>query len=550
MSRPTLLLAIVLAAVVVAFLPALRGGLVWDDEYYVQTNETIRSLSPSSLATLATLPQVGNYHPLTMLTLAVNYAVGGIDPFGYHLVNLLLHLANVVLVYLLMLDLSRRSDAALFACAFWGLHPLRVESVAWISGRKDVLYTGFFLAALLAYRRYARHPELELRSYLASLAAYVASLLSKGMAVSLALVLPLSDFLDRRPLSRRSVLDKTPFVVLSLVFGWLAIAVQGQAEAIHLELGRPLLDRIVYAGYAFFLYLVKTVWPSGLSLFYPFPTPPEVSPPALCWAFFAGSILVTALAVASLRFTRKIAFGFFFFAACVAFVLQVLPVGSAVAADRYTYLAAVGLAYLAGEGFARLRDLAPRLVPAIAVLVLAALGGATFARSQVWHDGATIWSDVIAKQPTVVIAYVQHGNAIADLGDKDGARRDYREAARRKPDYLLAHYDLAYLEGEMGNYQAAVDGFTKALALDPDMVWARLYRGDALLRLRRPQDALADYDRVVALAPELAPAYEGRARAWLLLGNRERALPEARRAQQLGLAPDPGLSRALGGQLP
>jgi hypothetical protein len=271
MSRPVLV-AIVLAAVAVAFVPALRGGLVWDDEYYVQTNETIRSLSPSSLATLATLPQVGNYHPLTMLTLAVNYAAGGIDPFGYHLVNLLLHLANVVLVYLLMLDLSRRSDAALFACAFWGLHPLRVESVAWISGRKDLLYTGFFLAALLAYRRYARDPERELRSYLASLAAYVASLLSKGMAVSFALVVPLSDFLDRRPLSRRAVLDKLPFVALSLLLGWVAVAVQGSAEAIHMEHGRPLLDRIVFAGYGFVLYLVKTLWPSGLSLFYPYPT--------------------------------------------------------------------------------------------------------------------------------------------------------------------------------------------------------------------------------------------------------------------------------------
>jgi hypothetical protein len=539
MTRPGLLLAVLLAATLAAFLPALRGGLVWDDEEYVKNNETIRSLSPGSLAKLASAPQVGNYHPLTMVTYALNHAAGGIEPFGYHLVNVLLHVLNVFLVYRLMLDLGQRTDAALVAAGFWGLHPLRVESVAWISGRKDLLYTAFFLVVLLAYRR---------RRYVVSLAAYLGSLLSKGMAVSLALVLPLSDFLDRRPLTRRSVLDKLPYVALALAFGAVAIWAQGQAQAVDVDHGRPLLDRVVLAGYALTLYLVKTVWPSGLSLFYPYPTPPSVPPPAVCWAGFAASIVLVALAVASLRRTRKIAFGFFFFLATVLFVLQVLPVGNAVAADRYTYLASVGLAYLAGEGFAALRSAAERRGVAVAAaVVLAALSVATFARCGVWRDGVTIWSDVIAKQPSVAIAYVHRGNALADRGDRAAARRDYEEAARRKPDYLLAYYNLAYLDGEMGNYQAAYDGFTKALSLDPDMVWARLYRADALLRLHRPADALLEYDRVVALAPALAPAYEGRARAWLLLGNRERALPEARRAQELGLAPDPGLARALAG---
>jgi hypothetical protein len=546
-------LALAVAAVALAFLPALSGGLVWDDEYYVKANETIRSLSPASLAVLATAPQVGNYHPLTMLSLALNHAAGGIDPFGYHLVNLLLHLANVVLVHRLVLDLARRSDAAAVAAAFWGLHPLRVESVAWISGRKDVLYTAFFLLALLAYRRYARDEAKSRASYLGSLASYVASLLSKGMAVSLTLVLPLSDFLDRRGLSRRSILDKLPYLLLSLALGWVAIRVQGTAEAIHLEHGRAVFDRIALAGYGFVFYLAKTVWPSGLSLFYPYPTPPSDPLPAVVHLGFGASIVLVALALGTVRFTRKIAFGFFFFLANVLFVLQVLPVGNAVAADRYTYLASVGLAYLVGEGFVALRGLAeargtPRaVVPALASVVLAALGAATFARCGVWRDSATIWGDVIAKQPTVVIAYVQHGNAIADLGDKTGARRDYQEAIRRNPEYLLAHYNLAYLDGESGDFAAAVQGFTRVLELDPDMVWARLYRGDALRRVRRPADAIADYDRAIALAPALAPAYEGRARARLDLGDRERALADARRAQELGLAPDPALVRALQG---
>jgi tetratricopeptide (TPR) repeat protein len=543
--RERLILAAVLAAVLVAFLPALRGAFVWDDVEYVVRNDSIRSLDPASLAALLETVQVGNYHPLTMLSLAIDHALFGLDPFGYHLVSVLLHLLNVFLVHRLVLDLSRRFDAAILAAAFWGLHPLRVESVAWVSGRKDLLYTAFFLVALLAYRRWTRHGDL--RSYAASLGAYLLSLLSKGMAVSLALVLPASDFLDGRKLTRRAVLDKLPFLALSLAFGCLAIWAQRYHGAIEVS-PRPLSERLLVASYGTIAYLAKTVAPVNLSALYPYP---PGSLPASYAASLGALVAIGVAVAASLRVTRKVAFGMLFYLGTVALVLQVVPVGEAVIADRYAYLPGVGLAYLAGEGFAAAwsavaaakgRRLVLAAGGAAACILLA---GLTFARCGVFRDSAALWNDVIAKHSASAIAYNNRGNARADLGDREGAERDYREAIRLDPDYALARYNEAYLAGEMGDFARAAAGLTRVIELAPDMAQARLHRGLAYLELRRARDAVADFDRAIVLAPDLAPAYAGRARAWLDLGDRARASADAALARSLGFALDPGFLAEL-----
>lgn len=550
------LLAAVLAGVFVSFLPALQAGFVWDDADYVRTNETIRSLDADRILSFFAAPQQGNYHPLTILSLAIDYALGGLDPFGYHLVNVLLHVANTLLVHRLVSSLSRREDVALTAAAFWGIHPLRVESVAWVSGRKDLLYTAFFVISLLLYRRYSGRASSP-SAYFASLGAYVLSLLSKGMAVSLALVLPLSDFLDRRRLAARSVLDKLPFLALALAFGWIALVAQQGAGG--LKEPRPLADRLAVAAYGSVAYLGKTALPVELSAFYPYPGPPG-DPLPLSYRLAPVAVLALAAAVAlSLRRTRKIAFGLGFYLANVAFVLQVVPVGAAVMADRYTYLSSVGLAFLAGEGLARARDALAaagrvRRLGAVALLLagLAVLGTLTWQRCGVWRDNLSLWNDVLSKHPDSAIAYNNRGNARADLGDRLGAARDYEQAIRLQPDFVLALYNQAYLAGEEGDFARAAEGFSRVLELAPEMLPARVNRADAYVRLGRPEDAIRDYDRVLAVEPGWAPAYAGRARAWADLGEQARAVEDARRARALGFELDPQLVRRLqgGGTLP
>lgn len=540
------LLAALLAAVFVAFLPALGGGFVWDDADYVKTNATIRSLEPRRILSFFAAPQQGNYHPLTILSLAINYALGELDPFGYHLVNVLLHVANAFLVYRLVSSLSRSEDVAFFAAAFWGLHPLRVESVAWVSGRKDLLYTAFFLISFLLYRRYAERGSSP-SAYLASLGSYLLSLLSKGMAVSLALVLPLSDFLERRRPTVRSVFDKVPFFVLSLAFGWIALVAQQGAGGLK-EL-RPLADRLAVAAYGTVAYLAKTVWPFELSAFYPYPgSPGDPLPPAYRMAAIAVLGLAAAVAL-SLRWTRKVAFGMGFYLANVVFVLQLVPVGAAVIADRYTYLSSVGLAFLAAEGLARasraVRPAAGRALGLAVVAGLAVLGVLTWQRCGAWRDNLSLWDDVLSRYPDCAIAYNNRGNARADLGDRLGAARDYERALRLQPDFILALYNQAYLAGEEGDFARAAEGFSRVLELAPDMTPARVNRADAYVRLGRPDDAIRDYDRVLALAPDWAPAYAGRARAWADLGESSRAADDARRARALGFEPDPELLRRL-----
>jgi tetratricopeptide (TPR) repeat protein len=563
-----LLLAGLLVAVFLSFLPALRGAFLWDDADYVVRNDSIRSLDPASLAALLETVQVGNYHPLTMLSLAIDHALFGLDPFGYHLVSVLLHLLNVFLVHRLVLDLSRRFDAAILAAAFWGLHPLRVESVAWVSGRKDLLYTAFFLVALLAYRRWTRHGDL--RSYAASLGAYLLSLLSKGMAVSLALVLPASDFLDGRKLTRRAVLDKLPFLALSLAFGCVAIWAQRTSGALDGETGRSLLVRCMVGAYGLVAYLGKTVAPVRLSALYPYPTAPGEALP-LAFVLVALSLVPLAALVAwSLRRTRKVAFAALFYVATAILVLQILPVGGAMMADRYTYLPGVALSYLAAEGAVALRDrggAARGICGAGAVVALALLSVLTFRQCGIWRDHGTLWNDVVRKQPHAHVAwrilglhdaaegrklqalrnfdeairlrpdyaeaYNGRANMRADLGDRAGAARDYETLIRLRPDLVLGHYGLAYLAGEMGDFRTAAEGFTRVLEIDPRMLEARLNRGEAFLRIGRFEDARRDFDAAIDQAPRSAVAYGGRARARLALGDEQGARDDMAKAASL-----------------
>jgi tetratricopeptide (TPR) repeat protein len=370
------------------------------------------------------------------------------------------------------------------------------------------------------------------------------------MAVSLALVLPASDFLDARKPARRAVLDKLPYLALALLFGFLALWAQRSQGGIEAA-PRPLSDRVLVAAHGAAGYVVKTVAPVRLSALYPYPAG---ALPASYLASLVGCVAVAGAVLASLRRTRVVAFAAWFYLATVVFVLQLLPVGAAVLADRYSYLPGVALAYLAGAGWAAARAAGAPSRPRSAALATAALGALailaalTWGRCGVFRDGASLWNDVIAKHPESAVAYNNRGNARADAGDRAGAQRDYQEAIRLDPDYAHAWYNAAYLAGEDGDFARAADGLTRVLELAPGMLQASQHRGLAYLELRKPREAIADFDRALALSPDFAPAYAGRARAWLDLGDRVRAAADAEKARSLGFSLDPGFLAELEGR--
>jgi Tfp pilus assembly protein PilF len=579
-ARRSWSLWIVLAAVALAFLPALRGEFNWDDDLYVENNPLLAAPLPRGAGAIFTSVVASNYHPVTILSLALDYRLGGSEPVVYHLTNVVLHLANVALVYLLVYRLSGSRSAAWVAALMFGIHPLRVESVAWISGRKDLLYAFFYLASLLAYLRHARG-ERPAGAYLASVGLFVLSLLSKGMAVSLSLVVVLVDYLLGRRVSRRTVLEKIPFFALAILFGVLAIWAQQTTGAMEHDLARPLAERIQLAGFGLSLYLGKHFLPLGLSAVYPYPEYVVGQLPARFLVYPALIVGLTVSVALFARRRRKIVFCVLFFLLNVAPVAQLVPVGAAVAADRYTYVASIGLAWLAGEGYACLRRRPGFAAPATAAVVVAALllGVATWQRSAVWKNRLTLFGDVIAKyprfhpafdirglersnrgdkagaiadfdealrlRPDYVRAYNNRGNARADTGDLAGALRDFDRAIELRPEFGLAHYNRGHLLGELGNIEGAIEEMSLAIRYSPGLAPAYLNRGDAQRWLGRYDAAIRDYDVALSLDPGNAAVYHGRGEAYDRKGDPVRALSDLRQAARLGYPVDGARLRRL-----
>jgi 4-amino-4-deoxy-L-arabinose transferase-like glycosyltransferase len=250
----------------IAYLPVFNNELLaWDDEYYIKNNPLVYTIN---LKDIFSQYVMGNYHPFTILILAIEYQLFGLSATGYHTVNLLLHLLNVLLVFFTVLRLANKQEIALVAALLFGIHPLHVESVAWTAELKDLLYTFFFLASYIFYLKYQESQRK--KYYIVALILFSVSLLSKAMAASLPVLLILTDYFKGRKINVKTLLDKAPFFLLSIIFGIVAIWAQqssGATEVIHFSF----LQRIIFACYGFITYLVQLIFPLNLSAYYPYP---------------------------------------------------------------------------------------------------------------------------------------------------------------------------------------------------------------------------------------------------------------------------------------
>jgi len=526
---------LVAAAAFVCYLPALSGGFVWDDAYYVADNPILRMGLADAIRAIATAVVVGNYHPLTIASFALEAAAFGLKPAVFHGTNLVLHAANAVCAGRLFQALGIRRDAAWAGALLWAVHPLRVESVAWISARKDLLYVSFFLLALIAYARYGRDEARGRGAYAASLVLFACSALSKAMAVSLVPVMLLVDhLLGRRPTARR-IAEKVPFALLALIVGTIAIAAQRSAGATPDAPEHGWLARVVFACYGLGFYLMKTVAPWGLSAFYPYPArgfPPEIL------AVAAAALAIGAL-VWRYRRARWLVFGAGFYAVTVAPVLQILPVGGAVAADRYAYLPAIGLSFLIAFAIGTLS--APRRALAAVALVAAVLGASAWARCAVWRDGLSLWNDVLRKHPGVAIAHQNRGVALEAAGDHAGAIADYDAALAAVPGYADAWANRGVARASLGDRNAALRDLREAVRLDPARATFRFNLGIVLGDLGSWDGALAQLGEAIRLNPLFAEAHLNRGLALEQMGRAAEGAADVRRAAQLGYPVDPSV---------
>jgi len=540
-------------AVALAFLPALSNGFViWDDDLNFTDNPVYRGLGSSQLYWMFTTLLGGHYQPLTWLTLGLDYTLWGMDARGYHATSLLLHAANAVCCYFLILalvdaatspggegrpadrrervprwydDPARLHAAAAAGALVFALHPLRVESVAWVSERRDVLSGLFLLVTVLAYLR-AHAPALPAarrrRWKVVSLVLFLASLLSKAWGITLPVVLLILDVYPlRRPARGESLrtllLEKVPYALLAGAAAIVAFAAQALTPEMRTVAQHGVVARLAQAAYGLVFYPVKTLLPLRLSPAYLLETPLDVTAPR----YVVSTLVVIAITVAAIRWRRRAPWAlasWLCYGAIVSPVLGLAQTGPQLVADRYSYLALIPLAALVAVGIGALSVGRERWVAAAATATLVVVGVLTFQQTRVWHDSLTLWNHTLALDPENHIAWTNRGWARQLGGDVASAIDDYTRAIAANPEYALAYYDRGTARDGRGDLDGAAADYSAAIALgwgDP-----RPFNNRGYVRHRQGDlhAAVRDYSRALAMA---SPDWGHRP---LVEGNLARAL--------------------------
>jgi len=500
----------ILLITLIAFSPSLNCGFTnWDDNLYILENPLVTGQLSNTFEEITTAFVAGNYHPLTLLSLSFDYQIAGLDPFQYHLTNLILHLINTILVFFFIFLLSKRKIwVALITTFVFAIHPLHVESVTWISERKDVLYTLFFLGSLISYIRYRETKKWKILGI--SFLFFFLSVISKPAAVVLPVLLLAIDFYRKEAFTYKLFWEKAPFFIISLIFGLIAVKAQVSSSAMGDFEFFTIWERICFASYGLIWYLIKFFIPFGLSNFHPYPV--EGIP---AW-FNALPILIAAIAgltLFSLKKSRLLSFVVLFYVINLALVLQFVSVGNALTAERYTYVPYIGIGFLLGYFFEYLRkENSPKYrkykVPYTGFLILLACFFIvlTYNQTKVWTNSETLWTNAISVYPKDSGSYCNRGHYFSAIGKLDIALADYN----------------------------------KAISLDPKNARAYLNRGKDFFDLSQYDEALADYNKSINLKPDVSETYSNRAAIYTNTGRLELALSDLNKAVEL----DPNNSAA------
>src|SRR3989441_37431 len=545
-----------------AFLPTLQNQFVtWDDPTNFLDNPHYRGFGWTHLRWMWTTHR-GHYIPLTWMTLGLDYLLWGMNPSGYHLTSLLLHAANAVVFFLVgrrLLTLalpgpSERGHAlaisAGFAALVFAIHPLRVESVAWVTERRDVLSGLFYLLTILAYLRACEREEHGRRWYWMSVAVFVCALLSKSMVVNLPVVLVILDIYPLRRLggsigwwseeAHRVYVEKIPFVLLAAAASAIALMAQSSVNAAASMTQLSVLGRLAVSAYGLSFYLWTMIVPLNLSPLYELP--PTVNPWAMPFILSYGLVLaITAIALALRRRVPGL------LAAWVAYIVVLLPVlgifqsGPQIAADRYTYLAGLGCAILAGAPLS-FWPATRFLITGPALCALLGLGVLTWNQVQIWHDAEKLWTHALATYPQSSIAENNLGLVRADQGKLAEAIDHYRRALRIKPDYADAHNNLGNALARQGKLAEASEQYRQAVRLKPDYALAHANWGNVLAHQGKLAEASEHYRQAVRIKPDDALAHYNWGNALAGQGKLTEAVEHYQRALQIN--PDFALARS------
>lgn len=584
-DRTALVCAILAVLTLAAFSQVLRCDFVnFDDNIYVTENPHVLSgITMEGLRWAFNAGYASNWHPLTWMSHIADCQVFGLNAAGHHATNLLLHVINAVLLLLILRRVTGSLWKSNLVAALFAIHPLHVESVAWISERKDVLSTLFWMLTMGAYLLYAERPGI--KRYVPVLALYSLGLMAKPMLVTLPFALLLLDYWPLRRIApaegwpvRKLILEKLPMLALAAGSSALTVIAQSQGGSVAAQELMPLAWRIDNALVAAVAYMMKMLLPIRLAAFYPHP-----EDTLAIWKIVGSALLLLGVTVSAFRVRRThpyIIVGWAWYLLTLAPTIGIIQVGRQSMADRYTYIPLIGLFTACVWGIGEFVGSSGRrasLIPACAVIVLLAAG--TWIQAGHWRNSGTLWEHAISVTDGNYVAHLNLGKHLADQGDFDTAISHYRQAIEIQPDFELSHYNLGVALSKNGMPDEAIEAYRETLRINPEYVAARVNLAAelqaqgkidealaetggtetaemhyntavGLQRQRRYEEAEAEYRKAIEMDPGFIPAHNNLSVVLFFSGDYAAAWEQVKICRKLGIQLPETFIEALSQQMP
>jgi tetratricopeptide (TPR) repeat protein len=574
-DRPVIISLALAALTTIVYAPVRTFELVnWDDPSYITDNPIVRGgLTPASALWALTTTHSPYWHPMMWLSLLLDVSLFGSDAGAYHVTSVAIHIANTVIIFLLLRRMTGVVGPSAFVAAIFAVHPLHVESVAWIAERKDVLSTFFWALTIWAYVSYTRAPSVW--RYVVVVVWYALALMSKPMVMTLPVLLLLLDWwpLDRWSSGShvRLVIEKLPLLAMATATAIATVVVQRRIGAVAGLDVLPLTTRVENAIVSCVVYIWKTVWPTNLAAFYPLHSYP-------LWVVLVAAASLTAITIAAVRARTRlphVAVGWLWFLVTVAPVVGLTQAGEQARADRFMYVPMIGLLFIAGWGggaFLVRIGIWTRAVAAIGLALVASFAIVARAQASYWSDNLTLWQHAVDVTGGNYVAYEKLGEAYRDRGQYPDAEANYKralqlapanspvytatihndlglvltragrpneaeahfaEAVRLNPGFAEAQTNYGNALAMQGKFDDAIVRYQAALALQPRGLEALIGLGAALVRKGRPQDAAVQYREALRVDPDMPQAHNGLGSALTLQHRDDEAMAEFARALEL-----------------
>lgn len=491
-----------LIAVIIAYHQVFDAGFIsWDDSAYTFLNKDIYDWKPENIANWFSHFYIGNYHPFTILSYAIDYAIGKQDPTIYHTVNILLHTANTCLLFAFINKLQSNNNVSFFVALLFAIHPVQTESVSWIAERKNVLYGFFFLLSLWSYAGYVS--DNSRKKYLLVVAAGIAAMLSKATAVSLPISLFAVDIWLKQPLNTKKVwLNKLPLILLAIPTGIIAVKAQDSSGFLNLHSETNPFSSFVYAGYAYTQYILHFLFPQKLSVLYPYP----VTVGLIQYFFLLLSLLVIGMSYSAYKKGWHMLCGaIIFYTANIILLLQFIQFGNVLMADRYLYIASIGIILPAVYYLFKFMQngiLGVSICSVTCALCLYLTG----IRNDIWLSEENFWGDIVLNFPNSSIAQSSLGGVYLNQGDYAKAMTHIDEAIKIDKNNYRAWYNKGVIYLRKREVKDALYSLNKAILIDenPKALFTRaiLYE-----EMHMYQNCYNDIEKVLLKEPENARAF-------------------------------------------